>query len=236
MTATQELLELFDAERAVRPPSGLAERGLVRLVEGLAAPAAVPAAASATKLGLVGVSKWVLGGMAVGITGAGIASAVLGSGGTSPHESAAMHAAAPRARPTSTPTATPARVTPRDEPTARASAESRPEAAQPRASRLPAGMGASSSPRETFDAELRLINAAKVQLDAGRPHLAKVWLDEHAARYPTGVFATEREAVRVLAACAEQRDPLLAERFVNAHPTSALRDRLTRACDGTNSK
>jgi len=102
------------------------------------------------------------------------------------------------------------------------------------ASSLPAPLA--SAPRETFDTELRLINAAKTELDAGRPHVAKVWLGEHAARYPAGVFSTDREALRVLADCAERREPARAERFVAAHPTSPLVERLTRACEAPNAK
>jgi len=37
-----------------------------------------------------------------------------------------------------------------------------------------------------------LIKSAKQELDAGRAHLARVWLDQHARLYPNGVFRTER--------------------------------------------
>lgn len=48
----------------------------------------------------------------------------------------------------------------------------------------------------TLPQELRLIKAAKQELDAGRPHLARVWLDEHSVRYPNGLLQREREALR----------------------------------------
>lgn len=67
----------------------------------------------------------------------------------------------------------------------------------------PSGLPAQSQPptpssREpsTLPQELRLIKAAKQELDAGRPHFAQVWLDEHAARYPNGLLRREREALR----------------------------------------
>ena len=54
----------------------------------------------------------------------------------------------------------------------------------------------SSREPSTLPQELRLIKAAKQELDAGRPHLAQVWLDEHAARYPNGLLQREREELR----------------------------------------
>jgi hypothetical protein len=54
----------------------------------------------------------------------------------------------------------------------------------------------SSREPSTLPQELRLIKAAKQELDAGRLHLAEVWLDEHAARYPNGLLQREREELR----------------------------------------
>lgn len=55
---------------------------------------------------------------------------------------------------------------------------------------------ASLRPPSTLPHELRLIKSAKQELDAGRWHLAEVWLDEHARRYPNGVLRREREELR----------------------------------------
>lgn len=62
----------------------------------------------------------------------------------------------------------------------------------------PAPLPLPSSVREapTLQHELRLIKAAKQELDAGRTHLAKVWLDEHATRFPNGALRREREELR----------------------------------------
>jgi hypothetical protein len=80
---------------------------------------------------------------------------------------------------------------------------------------------------------MRLIASAKRELERGERQLAAAWLTEHAARFPSGVFATEREALRVLARCAERKDPRLAERFAASHPSSPLAERLLRACSTT---
>jgi hypothetical protein len=82
----------------------------------------------------------------------------------------------------------------------------------------------------TFDAELRLIAAAKRELDQGRPQLATGWLDEHAQRFPSGVFAVDREALRILCACRQEENPALAQAFAAHHPGSPMRERLLRAC------
>jgi hypothetical protein len=236
MTARRELSDLFAAERAVRPSADLAERGLVRLLEGLAAPAAVPVAAGAAQLSWVVVSKWVLGGLTLGIASSGVATAVFASGSSAERLEARTSTQQTPPQPVfvAPPPATPTLAY---EPAAPASVEVTDRAAPRRAAKWPtAALAPPAAPRETFDAELRLINAAKAELDAGRPHAAKVWLGEHAARYPVGVFTTDREALRVLTACAERREPRLAEQFVLAHPTSPLSERLTRACEAPNSK
>ena len=56
----------------------------------------------------------------------------------------------------------------------------------------PARPKSSIDSASTFAEELRLIKAAKQELDAGRAHLARVWLDQHARLYPNGTFRTER--------------------------------------------
>ncbi len=236
MTNTSQLSQLFAAERAVRPAAEVAQRGFARLLVGLAAPAQLPSTVAVAKVGWAAISKWLAAGFAVGLAGSGVAATLSAPSQRSPAEPIAtrsaievsLPAAAARAVSPPVPQLAPSPSAPPATPSARGSSVSSP---------TPSAASASAPARETFDAELRLINAAKAELDRGRPHLAKVWLDEHVARYPTGVFTTDREALRVLAACAEQRDPLLAFRFSEAHPSSPLRERLTRACDrGSNWK
>lgn len=224
-----DLAQLLAAERAVRAPPELAQRGLTRLLESVAKtplPVAATASMSAAKFGWIVASKWIVGGFALGLLGSSVATS-LSAPGRAPHGQPrvvepvlAVVAASVAALPVAAP--------PAPEPSTAVSAT--PPTRVPRATSVSRAPTPSVVP-QNFDAELRLINAAKGQLDAGLPHLAKVWLDEHAVRYPNGVFATDREALRVLATCAEHRDPAVAARFVAGHPTSALRERLTGACE-----
>lgn len=224
-----DLTQLLAAEKAVRPSPELVQRGLTRLLESVAQAPLPAATAGALKFGWIAASKWIAGGFAVGLIGAG-ASATLSVPRPEPHSrptAAVPERAAVRAR-VATPPPSSVAARPAAEPSAAASPTT-----PSRTPRVTAVAPTPTSPvvARTFDAELRLINAAKGQLDAGQPHLAKVWLDEHAARYPSGVFTTDREALRVLAGCAERRDPALAAHFLASHPTSALRERLTSACE-----
>lgn len=231
MNGDRELSELFAAERAVRPSADVAERGLVRLADGLASPALAPAA---TKLGWASVSKWVLGGLLLGGGGSGVATALFDP---APSQGESATHAAPRPSPQPAAAAIPPTTTPSHEPSPPASLDAT-ERSEPRrgGSSRAVAPAAALPGRETFDAELRLIDGAKVELDRGRPHIAKVWLGEHAARYPRGVFSTDREALQVLVSCAERPEPARAARFVAAHPTSPLSERLTRECEAPNPK
>jgi hypothetical protein len=93
--------------------------------------------------------------------------------------------------------------------------------------------GRPAAPESTFEEELALIKRAKVDLDSGRSAAALRLLNDHAARFPKGVFASEREALRILAQCASGTSASsrsMAERFVRTHPRSPLVDRVSRAC------
>ncbi|HEU5073214.1 MAG TPA: hypothetical protein VFU02_03560 [Polyangiaceae bacterium] len=93
---------------------------------------------------------------------------------------------------------------------------------------------ASTGPQDpSFDEELSLLKAAKSELNAGRPHLAMVWLDEHAHRFPRGVFAVEREGLQILIACSGPDTNAGQERartFRARYPNSPLVDRVWRRC------
>lgn len=83
----------------------------------------------------------------------------------------------------------------------------------------------------TFDEELRLITAAKRQLDAGRAQFATAWLTERLQRFPNGVFAMNREALRALLACSEHGSNAgVLREFRERYPTSPLLERLERTC------
>ena len=81
----------------------------------------------------------------------------------------------------------------------------------------------------TFDAELALMERAKTALNGGKPHMAEVWLNEHQAKYPRGIFAGEREGLRVVLLCRTGR---LDEgrRLAARLGRSVLTDHIRRAC------
>jgi hypothetical protein len=223
-----ELSELFEAERAVRAPSGGAERGLARLAGDWASQAApMPIATGALKVG----GSLVLKGLAVGF-GVGVGGAALAAGAWSstpaaaPARFVAPVAVVASASVASTSLANRERAVPEAtiSPLAPPTESSRWEPAAPTASPTPAATA------ETFDAELALIKSAKAELDRGQIARARQLLDEHAARFPTGVFAVDREGLAVLLRCTTLPQPVLARAFADRHPGSAMTERLERAC------
>lgn len=225
---TDELTRLFEAERAASPPPGGLERGLGRLLSDVARGAApLPVAATSLKLGLSLASKWLALGFVVGLGGAGAASQIW----------APEAAAAPSARPSLVAVVEPA---PAEPPPATPSAELR-AVAEPEVAPVRAVVSVAAAPsahvesepvadEARLDEELRLIAAAKRELELGKASLAMAWLSEHAARFPNGVFATDREALRILVRCSQKKDPELAQRFAATHPSSPVVERLQRAC------
>jgi hypothetical protein len=227
MTPGEELHHLLRAERAARPPEQAQARGWDRLADSLrAAPlAAAPAAASALKLGWSLVTKWILVGVVVGGVGAA-ASAELFMPPSEPPQPR-VPALAVSAAPLPPMSAGVVASTP--VPVAAASAQS--VAVTPVApSGPPTAQGAVPV---TFDEELRLITLAKRELDGGRQHLARAWLAEHAQRFPSGVFAIDRDVLGLLASCSEgERNEAALRRFRERHPQSPLLERLERTCSG----
>ena len=217
---TDELSRLFAAERAVRPSARLTQRGLTRfLTDFVAQTAPAPALAVTETLGWSSVVKWLLLGVAIGVSGSGVAAYTLSE------------------RPVDAPSpAPPVVVAP--PPAAVVAPERAPSVAPqpvlPSGTAPPAHFAASpaadGSGTSSFDAELRLIKHAKAELDAGNAALARPWLAEHAARFPHGTFAVEREALEVMARCSAQRDPAQARRFAARYPASAMNPRLSMAC------
>jgi hypothetical protein len=225
---TDELTRLFEAERAASPPPGGMERGLGRLLGDVARGAApLPVAATTLKLGLSLASKWLALGFVVGLSGAGAASQIW----------APEAAAAPSARPTLAAVAEPERpeppsAAPSAAVVAVAVAEATPVRAAANAVSAPSARAETEPATDNarLDEELRLIAAAKRELELGKASLATAWLAEHAARFPNGVFATDREALRVLVRCSQHPEPELAQRFATTHPSSPVVERLQRAC------
>jgi hypothetical protein len=83
----------------------------------------------------------------------------------------------------------------------------------------------------TLDEELPLIARAQDAI-TNHPAAALAALNEHAARFPSGQLAVERNGLRVLALCS-MGDPsasAMAAQFVRNHPRSPLAPRIQQAC------
>lgn len=85
----------------------------------------------------------------------------------------------------------------------------------------------------TTEGELTLIRAATAALRDGDAQGAAWILDEHATRFPRGVLAQEREALRVLVLCDLGRvgeAQRARERFLRSAPDSPMVERVRNAC------
>lgn len=225
----QALSQMFDAERDAAPPTGALERDWARLSGALSAGApgltvgSLSLKTGSSLLGKLG------GGLAVGmLVGAGAAASAQAVLGNTPKSDAKVVApppvvAVPQALRAAEPASSVDRAIAAPSADTAGAAERAPE---------PNSRRAAARTNPDFDAELRLIELAKKQLDAGQPHLARVWLNEHQSRYPAGVFAVERRALSTLASCAE-RSPDAARAaadFTRLYPTSPFIDRIASAC------
>jgi hypothetical protein len=224
MKGTDQISRMLAAERAAAPPSGSVDAGLQRLLTSLAGNVApLPVATGSLKVGWSLVGKWIGLGLVVGVTAAGSMSLATS-------EQARDR---PAARAT---VSAPARIVrvEEKETSVQPPAQATPEPATVRAapSRVVASRLATSVEHgPSFDEELRLIAAAKRELDAGRPHLSRIWLDEHATRFPRGVFELERAGLLALARCAEAPSAALARDFAARYPESPLREQVVRRCE-----
>jgi hypothetical protein len=220
-----DLSELFAAERAVRAPSGAAERGLARLAGDVAAQVApLPIAGGALKVGGSLVLKWLGVGFGAGVGGAALAA---GAWSSAPVVASARPVASSVFVASLSSAATRASVPEAAAPTVTVELPALPvESAR---SQTPGPSTAPAAP-QTFDAELALIRSAKGELDRGQLARAGRLLDEHATRFPSGVFAVDREGLRVLLRCAAHPDPALSRAFAARHPASVMTERLERAC------
>lgn len=226
MSDGSELSRLFAAERAEARPAAAAAQGLVDLRDALHAGVAPLAVAHGPLAGLgatVAVKSAVLSGVvALGLTASGLAwYAETPASEPAPHMTASASASGV-AKPVPLPT-----------PLAAPAPAPAPSIAPPHRAAPPAANAASEpEPPSTFAEELRLIKAAKQDVDAERDSLARVRLDEHARLYPQGVFRSEREALAVLLTCraTPTEGHAAAQRYVDRNPGSPLVDRIARAC------
>jgi hypothetical protein len=214
MSTKDELSRLLEAERREHADADSAKRGWQRLQGALAAGTPPMVASYAPlKLEVAAAWKWLLGTGAVGVVVGGVALVPIPESKppTRAAELTVIGAAAPTDVPPTNPSPPPVETPP---------AISSPDS--------------SAAERDaTFSEELRLIKLARGEIQANRAHLAEVWLDEHARRFPEGVFRTEREALRILVTCASgntTRGARRASDFVRTNPRSPLVDRISRAC------
>jgi hypothetical protein len=84
---------------------------------------------------------------------------------------------------------------------------------------------------DTLAGETSLLRDADQALRSGNAARALSLLEEHAARYPRGVLAPERNAERVIARCKlGQIDAKSAESYLALHPNSPFAARIQDAC------
>jgi hypothetical protein len=95
----------------------------------------------------------------------------------------------------------------------------------------PAAATATTANADTLSDETRLLRAADQALRAGNAQRALTLLDEHAASYPHGALAPERNAERMVARCQlGEVDANHAQAYLAAHPSSAFTARIRDAC------
>ncbi len=93
------------------------------------------------------------------------------------------------------------------------------------------------APGSTLAAENRLLALARAALIDEQPEHALRRLAEHAQRFPQGVLAEERLALRAVALCMaggkagrEAAGKVAAQAFLREHPQAALAERVRSAC------
>jgi hypothetical protein len=87
----------------------------------------------------------------------------------------------------------------------------------------------------TVSAEAELLRRADAARKAGDASRALDLLDEHRARFPTGILVQEREAERVVVLCALGRTGdahVAAAAFLRDWPRSPLAGRVRGSCGG----
>jgi len=101
----------------------------------------------------------------------------------------------------------------------------------PATANAPAAATSATANADTLADETRLLRAADQALRAGNAQRALTLLDEHAASYPHGALAPERNAERMVARCQlGEVDASHAQAYLAAHPSSAFTARIRDAC------
>lgn len=97
----------------------------------------------------------------------------------------------------------------------------------------PSATPAVPSGRSSLLEETQLVSDAQRALSRDDPSEALALAERHRARFPNGALAQERDAARVFALCALQRDELAAARasFLERWPDSAQAARVRAACE-----
>lgn len=206
---TRSLID--DALAADVPPPELEARLWQTLSTRLDAP--LPPTAAAAANGALATKGAVLG--ATGVWLKVIAGVVAIAAGSVAVQAVVRHEPVPSLRRAAV-------AAPQPQPSAAASATSQPSAAEPAA--LANG---------SLNAETVLLARAQRALGSGSPGDALPWIQQHAARFPNGALAQEREAARVLALCALKRTGearRATQQFLRVWPSSPLADRVRTAC------
>ena len=94
---------------------------------------------------------------------------------------------------------------------------------------------AAPPPRSSLGDEMELVDAARAELRRGDVSSALSRLEVHAARFPSGTLAIERDALRIEALGAQGREAearAAARHFAAAHPGAPLPPRARKALEG----
>lgn len=80
--------------------------------------------------------------------------------------------------------------------------------------------------------ETAILRDAQLALKAGKPDEALLHAGEHARRFAKGALTPEREAVSMLAKCAQgQLEPSALSSYLSSAPESPLKERVKKACE-----
>ncbi len=216
--------------------------GFVGSARDFAAPSmTTPAANQPRRLGTVVVALAIAAGLALTFVSLGRSGTTVAT--HTPADAASYHhpgTAAPidtqRATPPSTPVAIPVQ-TPSPTTSTTPVATPTPLPASPPSPRRPTQTTtdppAPTTAASTLADEAALLQAAQTALSAGSPSTALTELERHRQNFATGVLSREREALYVAALCAAGRldeGRAAATKFLRAHPTSVLSERVRHAC------
>ncbi|MDQ2645020.1 MAG: hypothetical protein M3020_14480 [Myxococcota bacterium] len=212
---------LLDAAAHEKPPLELVQSMQAGLGLGAKTSLAASAAGSSGVAGYVAAAVLGVGALVAGLVALQSPSQVQ----PAPAEPAATVVAPPVQAP---PEATPVvEALPAVEATPSESSEKAPIA-------KPASTAAKASAGDELRQELKLLDEARAALKSGAPARARVLLERHARRFPSGSFRQEADVLRVetLARLGErQKAASLAREFLSEHPESPHVERVGKAAN-----